>query len=85
VPEHATVVRVGAATGAVGAVVPVGPEPFLFVVVSDWVWTLNLGDGTLSLIDPSSQLRRPGQSVGDCSAVDGGCLCRCERLDSICW
>jgi len=52
--DHATVVRVDAASGDVTAVVPVGPDPLLLAVASGRTWTLNLGDGTLSLVDPSS-------------------------------
>ena len=58
IAEHATVVRVDAATGDVTAVVPVGPDPLLLAVASGRIWTLNLGDGTLSLVDPSSNEAR---------------------------
>ncbi len=55
---HATVVRVDAETGAVEAVVPVGPDPLLLAVASGRIWTLNLGDGTLSRVEPSSNEAR---------------------------
>ncbi len=58
VVEHATVVRVDAETGAVEAVVPVGPDPLLLAVASGRIWTLNLGDGTLSRVEPSSNEAR---------------------------
>ncbi len=65
--RHATVVRVDAATGAVRAVVPVGPDPLLLAVASGRIWTLNLGNGSLSVVDPSSngaRTVRPGEVVG---------------------
>ena len=65
--EHATVVQVDAATGDVRSVVPVGPDPLLLAVASGRIWTLNLGDGSLSLVDPSSddaRTVRPGEVVG---------------------
>ncbi len=33
---------------------PVGPDPLLLTVTSGRIWTLNLGDGTLSRVNPSS-------------------------------
>jgi streptogramin lyase len=48
------VVRVDTISQEIEAVVPVGPDPKLLAVASGRVWTLNLGDGTLSRIDPSS-------------------------------
>jgi len=73
VPEHATVVEVDATSGALIAVVPVGPDPLLLSVAAGRIWTLNLGDGTLSLVDPSSREARairPGEVVG--MGSDGG-------------
>ena len=67
IARHATAVRVDAATGDVMAVVPVGPDPLLLGVASGRIWTLNLGDGTLSLVDPlSNEARtvRRGEVVG---------------------
>jgi DNA-binding beta-propeller fold protein YncE len=72
VVEHATVVRVDAATGAVKAVVPVGPDPLLLSVASGRIWTLNLGDGTLSRVEPSSNEARTirrGTVVGIASGI----------------
>ena len=65
--EHATVVRLDPATGRIEALVPVGPDPLLLSVASGRIWTMNFGDGTLSVIDPSSnqgQTVRVGEVVG---------------------
>jgi DNA-binding beta-propeller fold protein YncE len=86
--EHATVVRVDAGTGAIEAVVPVGPDPLLLAVASGRIWTANLGDGTLSRVDPSSNEAttvRPGEVVGIASdardlwvARDGNVVARLD-------
>jgi hypothetical protein len=90
VPGHATVVRVDAASGAIEAVVPVGPDPLLLAIASRRVWTLNLGDGTLSRVEPSSNRATsiiPGVVVGFTSdgrdlwvARDGNVLSRVDGV-----
>jgi len=84
--DHSTVVRVDAQSGRVEAVIPVGPDPLLLTVASGRVWTLNLGDGTLSQVDPATNEAttvRPGEVVGFTSdgrdlwiAMDGNTLAR---------
>ena len=62
-----SVVEVDAATGRVLRVVRVGPDPLLLTLAGGGVWTLNLGDGTLSRIDPGrkrSSVLSPGEAVG---------------------
>jgi len=85
---HNTVVRVDSASGRVEAVVPVGPDPLLLTTTLDQVWTLNLGDGTLSRVDPVTNAAttvRIGEAVGFASngpdlwvAVDGNRLVRID-------
>lgn len=85
---HDSVVRIDGVSGAVRAVVPVGPDPLLLRSASGQVWTLNLGDGTLSRIDPSRNRAttvRVGEAVGFASdgkdlwvAVDGNRLLRID-------
>lgn len=61
------VVQVDAATGKVRRVVRVGPDPLVLRLAGGRVWTLNLGDGTLSRIDPDrrrSAVVSPGEAVG---------------------
>jgi len=88
--DHSTVVRVDAQSGGVEAVIPVGPDPLLLTVASGRVWTLNLGDGTLSQVDPATNEAttvRPGEVVGFTSdgrdlwiAVDGNTLARIDGV-----
>jgi DNA-binding beta-propeller fold protein YncE len=55
------------ATGRIEAIVSVGPNPLLLSVASGRIWTLNFGDGTLSVVDPSSndaRTIRVGKVVG---------------------
>ena len=62
-----SVVEVDAATGKVRRVVRVGPDPLLLTPAGGRVWTLNLGDDTLSRIDPGrkrSTVVSPGEAVG---------------------
>ncbi len=64
---HDTVVRLDAALTAVTAVVAVGPDPLLLTSASHQIWTLNLGDGTLSRVDPatgSATTVHVGEAVG---------------------
>jgi DNA-binding beta-propeller fold protein YncE len=56
VPQHGSVVRIDPSTGRVLAVIPVGDDPLLMEVTSGHVWTLNLGDGSRTRIDPSTNL-----------------------------
>ena len=56
---HGTIVRVDAQSGSVEAVIPVGPDPLLLTVASGRVWTLNLGDGSLTQVDPGTNEARP--------------------------
>lgn len=84
--DHDSVVRIDPTSGVVEAIVPVGPDPLLMDVASGQVWTLNLGDGTLSRIDPATNQAttiRIGETVGMISvgedlwvAVDGSRLAR---------
>jgi streptogramin lyase len=70
--DHATLVRIDAASVTVRAVFRVGPDPLLLATASDHVWTLNLGDGTLTQLDPASgdvNTVRFGEAVG--AASDG--------------
>ena len=86
--DHDSVVRVDPASGVVQAVVSVGPDPLLMDVASEQVWTLNLGDGTLSRIDPATNRATSvslGEAVGMTSdgedlwvAVDGSTLVRID-------
>ena len=83
-----TVVAVDAATGAIGQVIAVGRDPLLLTAAAGRVWALNVADGTLSMIDPSSgtEKRLPlRETVGVASggaavwvAYDGN---RLARLD----
>jgi DNA-binding beta-propeller fold protein YncE len=85
---RSTVIRVDAQSGSVEAVVPVGPDPLLLTVASGRVWTLNLGDGSLSEVDPATneaRTVRPGEVVGFTSdgrdlwiAVDGNTVARID-------
>jgi DNA-binding beta-propeller fold protein YncE len=86
--EHHSVVRVDPTSGLVQAVISVGPDPLLMDVASERVWTLNLGDGTLSLIDPATNRATSvsiGEAVGMTSdgedlwvAVDGSSIARID-------
>jgi DNA-binding beta-propeller fold protein YncE len=88
--DHNTVVRVDAQSGRVEAVIPVGPDPLLLTVASGRVWTLNLGEGTLSQVDPATNTAtslRPGEVVGFTSdgrdlwiAVDGNTIARIDGV-----
>jgi DNA-binding beta-propeller fold protein YncE len=88
--DHGTVVRVDAQSGTLEAVISVGPDPLLLTVASGRVWTLNLGDGTLSQVDPATNEAmtvRPGEVVGFTSdgrdlwvAVDGSTLARIDGV-----
>jgi glutamine cyclotransferase len=49
-----TVVQVDPNSGIPTAVVPVGPDPLLVASASGRLWTLNLGDGSLSRVDPGT-------------------------------
>jgi streptogramin lyase len=51
---HDSVVGLDAETGEVVAVVGVGRDPLLLAVASGQIWTLDLGDGALTRIDPVS-------------------------------
>jgi virginiamycin B lyase len=63
-----SVAAVDARTGELIRVIPVGPDPKLIASAGGQVWTLNLGDGSLSRIDPTSltatSMRLDGDSVG---------------------
>jgi hypothetical protein len=88
--DHATVVHVDAASGHVSAVVPVGNDPLLLTTAAGQVWTLNLGDATLSRVDPSDDLAATvdlGEAVGVASdgenlwvAVNGNTLVRIDGV-----
>lgn len=88
--DHSTVVRVDAQSGSVEAVIPVGPDPLLLTVASGRVWTLNLGDGSLSAVDPATneaRTVRPGEVVGFTSdgrdlwiSVDGNTVARIDGV-----
>jgi sugar lactone lactonase YvrE len=54
VAEHGSVVRIDPSTGRILAVVPVHEDPLLMEVASGYVWTLNLGDGSRTRIDPAT-------------------------------
>lgn len=73
VPTH-SVVAIEAATGNVLDVIPVGPDPKLIATASGQVWTLNLGDGGMSRIDPTTHgvasVRVDGDAVGMASDGD---------------
>jgi len=83
-------VRVDAQSGRVKAVIPVGHDPFFLTFASGRVWILNLGDGTLSQVDPATNEAstvRPGEVVGFTSdgrdlwiAVDGNTLARIDGV-----
>lgn len=87
---RSTVVRVNARSGSVEAVIPVGPDPLLLTIASGRVWTLNLGDGSLSEVDPDTneaRIVRPGEVVGFTSdgrdlwiAVDGNTVARIDGV-----
>jgi DNA-binding beta-propeller fold protein YncE len=88
--DGSTVVRVDGQSGRVEAVIAVGPDPLLLTVASGQVWTLNLGDGTLSRVDPATNRAttvRAGEVVGFTSdgrdlwiAVDGT---RLAKIDGV--
>lgn len=88
--DNNTVVRVDARSGRIEAVIPVGPDPLLLTVASGQVWTLNLGDGTLSRVDPATNRAttvRHGEVVGFTSdgrdlwiAVDGNTLAEIDGI-----
>ena len=65
---HDSVVGIDAETGEVVAVVEVGSDPLLLTVAGGQVWTLDLGDGALTRIDPvtyePSTVRLAGDVVG---------------------
>jgi virginiamycin B lyase len=65
---HDSVVGLHAQTGDVVAVIPVGSDPLLLAVAGGHVWTLDLGDGALTRIDPvrdePSTVRLDGDAVG---------------------
>jgi streptogramin lyase len=65
---HDSVVGIDAETGEVVAVVDVGSDPLLLTVAGGQVWTLDLGDGALTRIDPvsyqPSTVRLDGDVVG---------------------
>ena len=65
---HDCVVGIDAETGEVVAVVEVGRDPLLLTVAGGQVWTLDLGDGALTRIDPAtyepSTVRLDGDVVG---------------------
>lgn len=71
-----SVVAVDARTGNVVATILVGPDPKVVEVAAGQVWTLDLGDGALSRIDPVAReavrLRVTGDAVG--MASDGADL-----------
>jgi sugar lactone lactonase YvrE len=81
VARHASVVRIDPSTGRILAVVPVHEDPLLMEVASGSVWTLNLGDGSRTRIDPATNRAvtiEAGEAVGMTSdgddvwfAVDG--------------
>ncbi len=86
--DHGTVVQVDAGSGRVDAVVPVGPDPLLLTRAAGQVWTVNLGDATLSRVDPSADRATTvdlGEAVGVASdgknlwvAADGNRLVRID-------
>lgn len=65
---HDSVVGLHAETGDVAAIIPVGRDPLLLAVAGGHVWTLDLGDGALTRIDPvrnqPSTVRLDGDAVG---------------------
>lgn len=65
---HDSVVGLHAQTGEVVAVIPVGSDPLLLAAAGGQVWTLDLGDGALTRIDPvrkqPSTVRLDGDAVG---------------------
>ena len=66
IAEHGSVVRIDPSTGEILAVVPVGEDPLLMEAASGYVWTLNLGDGSRTRIDPITNL---AVTMGDREAV----------------
>jgi DNA-binding beta-propeller fold protein YncE len=52
VVEPGSLVRVDAATGDVFDVIDVGEHPALVTIAGGHVWTLDFGDGSLSMVDP---------------------------------
>lgn len=71
-PRHATVAKIDPVREEVEAIAPVGPKPLLLEVASGRIWTLNLGDGTLSRVNRSSNAVTPAgprEAVG--IAADG--------------
>lgn len=90
IAEHASVARIDPSTGEVLAVVPVGEDPLLMDVASGYVWTLNLGDGSRTRVDPttnSAVTMDDGVAVGMTSdgtdvwlAVDGSTL---QQVDGV--
>lgn len=68
-----SIVAVSAATGEINAVVSVGPDPKLLETAASQVWSLNLGDGGLSRIDPTTGEATPVRVAGDAVglAADG--------------
>lgn len=65
---HDSVVGIDAKTGEVLAVVPVGQDPLLLTVAGGQIWTLDLGDGALTRVDPDSHepstVRLDGEVAG---------------------
>jgi virginiamycin B lyase len=65
---HDSVIGIDAETGEIVAVVEVGRDPLLLTVAGGQVWTLDLGDGALTRIDPvsfqPSTVRLDGDVVG---------------------
>jgi virginiamycin B lyase len=65
---HDSVVGLDAKSGEVVAIVPVGPDPLLLTAAGGQIWTLDLGDGALTRIDPvshePSRVRLDGEAVG---------------------
>jgi streptogramin lyase len=71
-----SVVAIDPATGRIAEVIGVGADPLLLRVAGDRIWTLDLGPGTLSRIDPATSERSDvgldGDAVG--IAADGNDL-----------
>jgi streptogramin lyase len=67
------VARLDPTTGRVKAVVKVGVDPLLLVVAAGRVWTMQFGDGTLTMIDPETNEAaavRVGEAAGIASDGD---------------